>query len=341
MRRTGNNIKVLSSQLASQIDIHKLTGGIIPEIAAREHVTAIQAMLPAIKKTDVDYIAVTVGPGLQPALSIGVTTAQTLSYAWKKPIIPIHHLEGHIYSALLSSANISDLRFRISDFRQSWPVLALIVSGGHTMLVEVRGHLNYKIIGSTRDDAAGEAFDKVARLIDLPYPGGPAISKLAKEGNPKAFNFSRPMIKSKDFEFSFSGLKTEIFYTLKDIASLSSNKNTKKINLPPKTKADLAASFQQAVIDTLVTKTIKAAQVLNPKTILLAGGVAANHNLREQLHNKCKQEKIALLTAPQPLCGDNAIMIGLAAAFAIDANRFTNWQKIDSQARISLEEFSV
>jgi N6-L-threonylcarbamoyladenine synthase len=341
LEKAGDSISVLSSQLASQIDIHKLTGGIVPEIAAREHVTAIQAMISDIKESDIDYIAVTVGPGLQPALSIGVTTAQVLSYAWQKPIIPIHHLEGHIYSALLhKNENLLTTHYSLLT-NNLFPSLALIVSGGHTMLVEVKDHLKYKIIGSTRDDAAGEAFDKIARLIGLPYPGGPAISQLAQEGDPQAFNFSRPMINSKDFDFSFSGLKTEVFYTLRDINGLSSNKNTQAVDLDHKTKANLAASFEQAVVDTLVTKTIKAAHHLNTPTILLAGGVAANQKLRTQLHNKCEQEKITLLTAPQSLCGDNAIMIGLAAAYAIDTNRFIEWPNIDSHARISLEDFSA
>jgi len=339
VQKVGDSIKVLSSQLASQINIHKLTGGIIPEIAAREHVTAIQAMLPAVKKTDVDYIAVTVGPGLQPALSIGATTAQALSFAWQKPIIPVHHLEGHIASALFRAEEIPNkFQFPISKI---FPSLALIVSGGHTMLVAVKDHLMYKIVGSTRDDAAGEAFDKVARLIGLPYPGGPAISELAKEGNHKAFSFSRPMIKSGDLDFSFSGLKTEIYYKVKEIAGISPENKVEQVNLSHQLKADLAASFQQAIIETLTTKTQQAIQDLHPSSVLLAGGVAANQKLRCELNKISEQENIPLLTAPQELCGDNATMIGFAAAFALDAQRLISWQKIDAQARLNLEDFSI
>ncbi len=346
VEKIRDSIKVLSSQLASQINIHKLTGGIVPEIAAREHVTAIQAMLSDIKKSDVDYIAVTVGPGLQPALSIGVIAAQTLSFAWKKPIIPIHHLEGHIASALFSVEENPNPKTQIPNKFQIpnskiFPALALIVSGGHTMLIEVKDHLKYKIIGSTRDDAAGEAFDKTARLIGLSYPGGPAISSLAQKGNPKAFNFSRPMIKSDELDFSFSGLKTEVYYSVRDIAGIPKDKNPESVNLSLKTKADLAASFQQAVIDTLVAKTIKAAQRINPSSVLLAGGVAANQQLRKQMHNICVQENISLLTAPQSLCGDNAVMIDLAASSALKTNRFIKWKDIDARAKISLEEFSL
>ncbi|HBE90334.1 MAG TPA: tRNA (adenosine(37)-N6)-threonylcarbamoyltransferase complex transferase subunit TsaD, partial [Candidatus Andersenbacteria bacterium] len=226
VRHSKDAILVLGQAVASQIDIHAVIGGVVPEVAAREHVTILPSLLrtvlkeSGIKPAQLDAIAVTVGPGLMPALVIGVTAAQTLAYSWKKPIIPIHHLEGHIYSALMSQVNPNTKtqnptnqrsqpihEFTIPDQHQTFPALALIVSGGHTMLIQLNHHLQYNVLGTTRDDAAGEAFDKVGQLLNLGYPGGPAVSRAATKGNPAAFAFPRPMIKNNDFNFSFSGLK--------------------------------------------------------------------------------------------------------------------------------------
>lgn len=336
LNRVGDTIKVLSSKVASQVDIHKLTGGVVPEVAAREHASIIRPMIAKVisdsKVTgeNLDAIAVTIGPGLVPALSVGVTAAQTLAYAWQKPIIPVHHLAGHIYSALLTK----DYNLKTNNF----PALALIVSGGHTMLVKMAGHLQYQVLGSTRDDAIGEAFDKVARLLGLPYPGGPALSKLAEQGSSQAFQFSRPMLRSGDLDFSFSGIKTEVLYKLREL-----NMGTGG----PKTRANVAASFQQAVVETLVAKTKEAlrpvrqaqgkqAQGQQYQLVLLAGGVAANKLLRQQMQSMADELDIPLRIAPPELCGDNAIMIGQAALFAYQKNRTNSWRDIDAHARLGL-----
>ncbi|MFH1353825.1 MAG: tRNA (adenosine(37)-N6)-threonylcarbamoyltransferase complex transferase subunit TsaD [bacterium] len=341
LRQVGDSIRVLASEIASQVDVHKLTGGVVPEVAAREHVSVLRPLIEKviinsdIKPAELTAIAVTVGPGLVPALSIGITAAQTLAFAWQKPIIPVHHLEGHIYSALLAK----DYSLKTNPF----PALALIVSGGHTMLVKMTGHLQYEILGSTRDDAVGEAFDKVARLLGLAYPGGPALSELAEQGNPKAFNFSRPMTgappsgaspearRSWDLDFSFSGIKTEVLYTLRDMD-------------PPSLKlrrASVAASFQQAVVETLVKKTKNAAISGNPSLLLLSGGVAANQLLRQQMQSMAGELNIPIRIAPLEMCGDNAVMIGQAALFAHKKKRTSTWRDIDAHARLNLQQYSA
>ena len=357
LRKENDKIEVLSQVVASQIDIHKETGGVVPEVAAREHTKVLRPLLRKVLReaavengwraggppTDarkvirrapgggasetgpvpsIDAIAVTVGPGLIPALVVGVTAAQTLAYAWNKPIVPVHHIEGHIYSALLSSPYEGEGgHHKVTE--GSFPALALIVSGGHTMLIEVPGHLQYKVIGETRDDAAGEAFDKVARLLQLPYPGGPHLSKLAEQGDSQAFDFPRPMVHSKDLDFSFSGLKTAVLYTLRDN--------------PGANKADVAASFQQAVVDSLVGKTLQAFDQISPKVVLLAGGVAANTLLRKNLEAAIASRGGELRIAPLSLCGDNAVMIGQVGLFALEAGRTISWRDIDAKARINIE----
>jgi N6-L-threonylcarbamoyladenine synthase len=334
VKRTGGSVNVLANEIASQIDVHKLTGGIVPEVAAREHVTVIRPMIEkAMEKAKVigdklDAIAVTIGPGLQPALSVGVTSAQTLSYAWQKPLVPVHHIEGHIYSALCAQKTSTIYKLPSTT---SFPALALVVSGGHTLLIKISGHLQYEIIGSTRDDAAGEVFDKVARMLDLSYPGGPAISELAKEGNPNQYKFSRPMLNSNDSDFSFSGLKTEILYKLRDLDEKNISYN----------KADIAASFQQAAVETLAKKTEAATEKHQPQLLLLAGGVAANKSLRNQMKEMSKKLSIPLRIAPLELCGDNATMIALVATLAHPAGRTKDWRQVDAISRINIEEFST
>lgn len=316
MQREGEEIRVLSQALASQTDIHALTGGVVPEVAAREHTKVFRPLLQQVLReanVEVDGIAVTVGPGLIPALAVGVTAAQTLAYAWNKPIIPVHHIEGHIYSALMPSP--------------IFPVLALIVSGGHTMLIEMKDHLQYKVLGETRDDAAGEAFDKVARLLGLPYPGGPALSELAGSGDPKAFTFPRPMLNSGDLDFSFSGLKTAVLHALRDH--------------PEITKPNIAASFQQAVVDSLVKKTLQAYQKIQPNVVVLAGGVAANKLLRQDLQVAIEKLGGTLRIAPLSLCGDNAVMIGQVGFIAYEQGRTKSWREIDAKARINIESMSL
>jgi N6-L-threonylcarbamoyladenine synthase len=285
--------KLLSSVVNSQIEIHKKSGGVIPEIAARAHVKNI---VPVIQETlrkakmnlnDIDYFAVTSGPGLIVSLVIGVEFTKTLALATGKRLIPTNHMAGHLYSA-----------FAEKPSQTKFPAISLIVSGGHTMLMLLKDYKHTKVIGSTVDDAAGEAFDKVAKLLGLPYPGGPVISKLAEQGNPD-FVFPRPMLNQKNFDFSFSGLKTSV-------------RNFKAAN-PKVKKADIARAFEDAVVDTLVTKTIRAAQKHNAKTISLAGGVAANKKLRSELASACKKEKINFVMPSFELCTDNAQMIAIAA----------------------------
>jgi len=321
LQKEGGDITVLSDVIASQIDIHKETGGVIPEVAAREHSQVIRPLIEKVMKEakttkeDIDAIAVTVGPGLMPALSVGVTAARTLSYAWDKKVIPVHHIEGHIYAAL-PKENI-------------FPALALIVSGGHTLLIEVTGHLQYKVIGTTKDDAVGEVFDKVARMLSLPYPGGPQISKIAEHGDSAAFNFPRPMLKSGDLNFSYSGLKTSVLYQIRELGELTD-----------KQKADIAASFQAAVIDSLLAKVTTALKQKPYSTLLLSGGVAANTELRKSLTKLADQENIQLSISPTELCGDNAIMIGQIGLYALEAGRTKKWPSVDAIARVSIEEFS-
>jgi N6-L-threonylcarbamoyladenine synthase len=288
--------KILSSVVNSQIEIHKKSGGVIPEVAARAHVKNI---VPVVKETlskakidlnDIDYFAVTSGPGLIVSLVIGVEFTKALAMTTGKKIIPTNHMAGHLYSA-----------FAEKPAKTSFPVVSLIVSGGHTMLMVLKDYKHYKVIGSTVDDAAGEAFDKVAKLLNLPYPGGPEISKLAEKGKPD-FVFPRPMLNQKNFDFSFSGLKTSVRYHL--------------LEQPAKTnqlKANVARAFEDAVVDTLVTKTIRAAQKYNAKTIALSGGVAANKKLRETLAKESQKNKINFTKPSFELCTDNAQMIAIAA----------------------------
>ena len=296
-----NHVEVLSNVISSSLILHSKTGGIIPDVAAREQ---LKYIIPVIQKAiensklkikNLDAIAITQGPGLIGSLLVGVEVAKTLSYIWKKPIIPVNHLFGHIY------ANFVDPKNKIE-----FPALALLVSGGHTDLVLVKSHNNFKWLGGTRDDAAGEAFDKIGRLLNLPYPAGPTIENLAKKGDEKAFNFPRPMIGSKDFDFSFSGLKAAVW------------RETKKIGLfDDKTISDICVCVQKSIIEVLVRKTIKAAKETKAKSILLGGGVAANQKLRDELKLKIENlnPEINFFFPEKILCTDNAAMIGAYAVF--------------------------
>lgn len=321
-----NKIRVLSNVVASSVLLHAKTKGIIPEIAARQQ---IKYIIPVVKealkkglngkknyKNSIDAIAVTTGPGLIGSLLVGVETAKTLSYVWQKPIIPVNHLIGHIYANFISTKLDADIEF---------PAIVLIVSGGHTDLLLMKNHNDLKLLGGTRDDAAGEAFDKIARLINLPYPGGPSIEKAAKKGNPKAYNFPRPMIDSSDFDFSFSGLKTAVLHKIKTIEQLSNE-----------AISNLSASVQQAAIDVLISKTLKAAKKYNAKSVLLSGGVAANQKLRDELKLNAKRYLLkAKIFAPQKsFCTDNAAMIGVAAFFN---SKPVPFQKITANPELSFQ----
>lgn len=327
LQKEGEEVRVLSELVASQANIHEATGGVVPEIAAREHLAVIGPMIKSamekahVNKEGIDGIAVTIGPGLMPSLAVGVQAAKTLAFAWNKPIVPVHHIEGHIYSALLSTENLA---------LRTFPALALIVSGGHTMLIEISGHLQYKVLGQTKDDAAGEVFDKVARMLGLPYPGGPNVSTLAKKGDGAAYNFPRPMAHSGDLNFSYSGLKTAVLYQVQALEQM-----------PEKVRANIAASFEAAVVDSLVGKLLQATKQKNYKAILLAGGVAANERLRARIQKEADNLGVPLQVAPQALCGDNATMIGQAGVYAFEAGRQKSWKDIDASARINIEEFSL
>lgn len=296
---------IKSSVVKSQIEIHKKTGGVVPEVAARAH---MQNILPVVTKamkdagvelSDIDYIAPTTGPGLVVSLIVGTEFAKGLSMASGIPILPTNHMSGHLYSAFASN-----------PAKAKFPVLSLIVSGGHTMLVVMKDFKNYKVIGQTVDDAAGEAFDKVARLLSLPYPGGPEISKLATKGKTDV-NFPRPMLGDPNYNFSFAGLKTAVLYHLDKLPG----------KLSPQIKADVAMSFENAAVDVLVQKTMRAVKQYKCKTISLSGGVAANRKLREELAGAAKTAKADFIVPDFELCTDNAQMIAIAAYFNLRNNQ--------------------
>lgn len=327
----GKNVlpKTLSSVVKSQIKLHSKMGGVVPEAAARAHVKYIRpvvekALLSAnYKLSSVNYLAVTQGPGLLPSLMVGVEFAKALAFAAKKPIIPVNHMLGHLYSPF----NQSNSKSKILNLKSVFPMVSLIVSGGHTMLVLMENIKDYRVLGQTVDDAAGEAFDKVAKMLKLPYPGGPEVSKLAAKGNPRAIEFPRPMLHSKDYNFSFSGLKTAVLYFLQ------SNLKSEILNL----KSDVCAGFQAAVIDVLVTKTMRAVKQFGAKSVSLSGGVAANTELRKTLSDNCKLKSINFFVPPVKLCTDNAEMIGLAAAFMLkNGKKPVAYQKIEANPNLTL-----
>ena len=294
---SGPKFKILENLVASQIKIHRPFGGVVPNLAKREHIKNLPILLKKLggerKVRKADIIAVTVGPGLEPALWTGITFAKELAKKYKKPLIGANHLEGHLYSFLIPQKGR-----RAVNFKKLFPAVSLIVSGGHTVLLLMRSLENWDTLGETRDDAAGEAFDKVARMLDLPYPGGPEIEKLALRGNREAINFPRPMIYDKNYEFSFSGIKTSVLYYLRD------NLKTEK--------ADVAASFEQAVIDVLIAKTIRAAKEFSAKSVTLSGGVAANKLLRKTLKKESKKIGAKFFVPDFKYNLDNAAMIAVA-----------------------------
>ena len=283
--------EILSNVISTQIPVHQKFGGVVPEIASRRHIVNIMPVIDeAVNKAgvelhEINQIAVTYGPGLVGALLVGVSAAKTLAFALKVPLIAVNHLEGHIFANFLSAPNLEP------------PFLALVVSGGHSSLIKMISYNEFELIGQTRDDAAGEAFDKIARVMNLPYPGGPQIDKLAKEGNPNAIDF--PRAKVSDFDFSFSGLKSAVLNYL----------NTAQMKGQEINKADVAASFQKAVIDSLVDKTIAAVEKFKMNKIVLAGGVAANSSLEGNLRGLCESHGLEFFYPTKILCTDNAAMI--------------------------------
>lgn len=290
---------VLSNIIASQIDIHKLYGGVVPEIASRHHLDNVNRVVDeALAEADVtmeevDMIGVTYGPGLVGALLIGLATAKAYALAAGKPLIGVHHIHGHICANYIEHKELEP------------PFMALVVSGGHTNIVEVTGYNSCHVLGTTRDDAVGEAYDKVARVLGLGYPGGPLIDKIAKEGNPHAVEFKRVFLEKGSLDFSFSGIKTGVLNYIN-----SEKQAGRQINI-----ADVAASFQAAVLEVIVTKTVRAAVDMGKDKIVLAGGVASNSRLRELLGEECRKNGMELYCPSPVLCTDNAAMIGCAAYY--------------------------
>ena len=298
LRHDEGNVVILSSEISSQIDIHREFGGVVPELASRNHSLHLRPLIDLALENaslgieDIDAFGATAGPGLASSLLVGNTTAKALAIATGKPFISVNHMEGHLLSPFLTSGKLE-------------PSLALIVSGGHTMLIHMKDFRDYELIGSTRDDAAGEAYDKVGKMLGLPYPGGPEIEKQARQGSATAFKFPRSML-NDGLGFSFSGLKTAVLYQLEKLDPVDGH-------APHDAIPDLCASFQQAVIDVLVHKTMLAAKQTGAGLITLSGGVSCNQALREAMQGACKQNDRRLLIAPPALSTDNAAMIAFAA----------------------------
>lgn len=294
-----NGREVLSNIISSQIELHKLFGGVVPEIASRKHIEKINQVIDealseaGMTLNDMDAIAVTYGPGLVGALLVGVAQAKALAYASGKPLVGVHHIEGHISANYIEHKDLEP------------PFLCLVASGGHSHLVMVKDYGTYEIIGRTRDDAAGEAFDKVARAIGLGYPGGPKIDKLSKEGNPHAIEFPRAKIAGAPDDFSFSGLKSAVLNYLNHCEMKGIEVN----------RADVAASFQEAVIDVLTTHSMEVANRYGVKKFAIAGGVASNSSLRSRMEQACKENQIEFYHPSPILCTDNAAMIGAAGYY--------------------------
>ena len=300
-----NGREVRSNVISSQIDIHTLYGGVVPEIASRKHLERVnQVIEEALRQADttleeVDAIGVTYGPGLVGALLVGVAAAKAISFARDIPLVGVHHIEGHISANYIENRELEP------------PFLCLVVSGGHTHLVRVSDYGKYEVLGRTRDDAAGEAFDKVARAIGLGYPGGPKIEKISAQGNPAAIAFPRAKMQDDPYDFSFSGLKSSVLNYI----------NGCKMKNIPIVQADIAASFQAAVVDVLVGNAMKAVEAYDMKKLAIAGGVASNHVFRERMRQACQQKGISFYHPSPILCTDNAAMIGAAAYYEFIAGR--------------------
>jgi len=327
----------LEAKLPSEINDKKIKE--IEKVLERESelFENLKILLPKIKTPEIDAIAVTQGPGLEPALWVGLNFAKALSVLWNKPLIPTNHMEGHIYSVLINRENTNHKPQNTNKTQNPkdktqkiiFPAIALLISGGHTELVLIKNWLNYKIIGQTRDDAVGEAFDKVARMIGLPYPGGPEISKLAEKTRNKKYenkwNLPRPMINTDDFDFSFSGLKTSVLYKIKKLPELTDE-----------IKKEIAREFEDAVVDVLISKTKKALEKYNAKTLIVGGGVIANKQIRQEFTKLAEKQNIKLMLPENSLSTDNAIMIGIAGYFNFLKNKAPNIKKLRANGNLRL-----
>ncbi len=311
---------IIGESVHSQMDMHAEFGGVVPELASRDHclkiVDVLEDALGNLSLDSIDQIAYTSGPGLLGALLIGESFAQGLSTALNIPLIPINHLEGHLMSPMMEFPDIK------------MPFICLLVSGGHSMIVNVKDKGNYEIIGQSQDDAVGEAFDKVAKLLDLPYPGGPYIERLALEGRSNAFDFPRPMINSNDLNMSLSGLKTSVLYTIQKIS-----------NITEEIKSDIAASFQQAISDVLVAKIKKSIEMTGRKEVIIAGGVAANKFLRSEFKKLEESHNIKVYYPDLKYCGDNAAMIAFVGSMMKPS--IENDRSSSARARWPLDELKV
>jgi len=304
-----NGREVLSNVITSQIETHTIYGGVVPEIASREHIKAVNYVIEralaesGFSLEDMTAIGVTYGPGLVGALLVGVAEAKAIAYASKKPLIGVHHIEGHVSANFIENPELEP------------PFVCLIVSGGHTHLVIVKDYGEFEIIGRTRDDAAGEAFDKVARAVGLGYPGGPKIDKAAREGNPHAMEFPRGRVEGSPYDFSFSGLKSAVLNHINHAKMAG-----EEISVP-----DLAASFQNSVVESLVSRAILACEEYGYKTLAIAGGVASNTALRSAMKAACQKKEIAFYSPSRAYCTDNAAMIGAAAYYEFMRGNVSGW----------------
>ena len=325
--------RIRSNVVASQVALHAPTGGIVPEVAARAHLRWIVPVLDealaggGAMASDVDAIAVTYGPGLAGSLLVGINFAKTLAYVHRKPLVPVNHLEGHIYAAWLLDPSEPERE------EPEFPLVALVVSGGHTFLVEMRDHLTYRLLGQTVDDAAGEAFDKVGRLLGLPYPGGPAIQRAAEGAVDRRAHFPRAWLGSS-FDFSFSGLKTAA-RRIVDAARAEEGITDPAVPLPDPRVAELAYGFQQSVVDVLSTKTIRAAEAVGAQSIVVGGGVAANGPLRERIAAEARERGLRLIVPRPGLCTDNGAMIGAAGARRLAAGERAGFE-LDARPSLPL-----
>ena len=315
-----NGREILSNVINTQISLHNKFGGVVPEVASRRHIETIDDVIDcALNEAnmtfdDIDAIAVTYGPGLIGALLVGVSSAKALAYALNKPLVPVHHIKGHISANFAAHPNLEP------------PFICLVASGGHSHIVQVKDYTHFEIMGRTRDDAAGEAFDKIARVLGLGYPGGPLIDKLAREGNADAVHFPRVKMDGASLDFSFSGVKTAVINYLHKLEQ----------NGEEYSKADIAASFQAAVTDVLCEHTVEAALKKNMKTIALAGGVASNSALREKMTERAKEHGIDVIYPPPVLCTDNAAMIACAGYYGYLEKNFAD-MTLNAVASLPLE----